>query len=914
MSDMSFKPCRKGQPTALSPKPCRKGQPSDLSPKPCRKGQARWVPLAVTLAALALAGPAAAQAPVALDRNASDGVERPIHDYSGEGDASSLELNPALLSAARGLDAVFLGYRSTSAFTRGSGFGGFMSLNLGLGFATGVGIQGVRPGFSGGYFDPRRAQNPDFTKISWGLSGGDGKVAAMGVGLHWMVDGNRTLRRPDLDVGLLLRLRNYASIGAVARLGPADLAPQSALSQELGVTGEVALRPLGTRMLELAGGVRTRWRGDASVGPADFTEFLGVLPRGRIALRYQGLELAGEVEQVRVNLLDPATFQIREQARAVRGAVALAVSWDMLTVRAGMHAGLSDGLDGFGLAARFSSSRQGRAFWPRLVDAERIDLSSVSGERGLIRMLERLGRAEQAGPRSILLVDARGAKLGWASLQELRAALVRVRNAGGHVFAYVEDAGLKDYYLASAAEQVFIHPAGELTTFGLRATTLYFKGALDKLGVQAEGLHIAEYKSAHETFTRTGPSDPDRQQREAILGDTFAQIVRDIAQARGLSEAQVRGLVDEAPHGPSQALAQHLADRVVHRDEVIDAISTNIGARVRFAEFPEQDPEQDTWSTAPYLAVVLVEGAIIDGESRTIPFLNINFAGSDTLVAQLRGLRNDPLCKGILLRVNSPGGSALASDLIWREVQRTQDAHEKQPQRSPPIIVSMGDVAASGGYYVAMGARRVFASPTTITGSIGVVSLHFDLSGLLAKLGISTSTFQRGKNADITSLYHPYSDDQRARMDASMRRIYDLFRSRVSAGRKLTMETVDQLGRGHVYSGTDAKDLRLIDDLGGLHEALAALRAQSGVPARVDLDLRVLPRQRRIVDILLEQVMPRSREKGLRSKVDGAIARREAKQQLPLALSAALARLPLSLLFLPQDRALVILPGLVELE
>ncbi len=890
MSDMSLKPCRKGQPAI------------------CAQVVAA---LAVALASLALAAPAAAQAPVAVDRNPSDGVERPIHDYSSEGDASSLELNPALLSAAKGLDAVFLGYRSTSAFTRGSGFGGFASLNFGLGFATGVGVQGVRPGFSGNYFDPRRGQNPDFTKVSWGFSGGDGKVAAMGIGLHWMTIGGAPLRRPDLDVGLLLRLRNYASIGAVARLGPADLAPQGVLPQELGVTGELALRPLGTRMLEIAGGVRTRWRGDVNVGPGDFTEFLGVLPRGRIALRYQGIELAGEVEQVRVNLLDPATFQLSEKAKAVRGAVSLAVSWDMLTVRTGLHAGLSEGVDGFGLAARFSSSRQGRVFWPRLVDAERIDLSAVSGERGLIRMLERLDRAEQAGPRSIILVDARGAKLGWASLQELRAALIRIRNAGGHVFAYLEDANLKEYYLASAAEQVYIHPAGELATFGLSATTLYFKGALDKLGVQAEGLHIAEYKSAHETFTRTGPSDPDRQQRDAILDDTFRQIVRDIAQARGLSEAQVRGLVDEAPHGPTQALGQHLADKVVHRDEVIDAISTKIGARVRFASFPETDVEQDTWSTAPYLAVVLIEGTIIDGESRTIPFLNINFTGSDTLVSQLRSLRGDPMCKGILLRVNSPGGSALASDLIWREVQRTQDAHEKQPQRSPAVVVSMGDVAASGGYYVAMGARRVFASPTTITGSIGVVSIHFDLSGLLAKLGISTNTFQRGKNADITSLYHPYSDDQRARMEASMRRIYDLFRSRVAAGRKLTMETVDQLGRGHVYSGVDARELRLIDDLGGLHEALAALRAKTGLPERRELALRVFPRQRRIVDILLEQVMPRSGEKGLRGKLEAA---REAKTQLPLALSAALSRLPLALLFLPQDRALALLPGLVELE
>lgn len=863
------------------------------------------------LALLALTSPAAAQQPVAVDRGASDGIDRPIHDYSGEGDASSLELNPALLSAVKGLDAVIMGYRSTSAFTRGSGVGGFLGLNLGLGFATGLGVQRVLPSFGGNYTDSRAAQNPDFTKVSWGLSAGDGKVAALGLGLHWMLDRGQSLRRPDLDLGLLVRIRNYASVGAVARLGPADLQPEGSLPQEFAVTGELALRPLGTRMLELAGGVRTRWRGNPDIVTPQFGEYLGVLPRGRVAFRYQGIELAGEVEQVRAHILDRNTYAVVADAKAVRGSVALAVSWDLMTVRAGMHAGLSGGVDGFGLAARFSSARQGRVFWPRLVDAERIDLSAVKGERALIRLLERLARAEQAGPRSILLVDARAAKLGWASLQELRAALVRVRNAGGHVFAYLEGGDLKDYYLASVAEQVYIHPAGELATFGLSATTLYFKGALEKLGVNVEGLYINEYKSAHERFTRSGPSEPDRQQREAILDDTYAQILKDIAQARGLAQNQVRGLIDEAPHGPEQALAHKLVDKVVHRDEVIESISTAVGARVKFASFGETDPELPTWANAPYTAVVLVEGTIIDGESRTIPFLNIQFAGADTLVQQLRNLRADPMCKGIVLRVNSPGGSALASDLIWREVSRTQEAHEKTPRKSPPIVVSMGDVAASGGYYVAMGARQIFAQPTTITGSIGVVSLHFDLSGLLAKLGISTSTFSRGKNADIASLYKPFSEDQRARMDASIRRVYDLFRRRVAEGRKLTIDRVDELGRGHVYSGTDAKDLKLVDEFGGLREAVAAVRSKAGVPARIDLDLRVFPRQRRLVDILLEQVIPQPGDDGLRTRIQ---SRRDAKQQLPLALSAALARLPLALLFLPQDEALALLPGIVEVE
>lgn len=855
-------------------------------------------------------GTATAQEPLALDRGASDGVDRPVKDYSGEGDASSIELNPALLSAARGLDLVLMGYRAISPFTRGTGLGGFFSVNLGLGFATGIGVQALRPGFLGGYPDLHAARHPDATKISWALSVGDGKVAALGLGVHWLRAGG-LLRAPDLDLGLLIRLRNYASLGMLARLGPADLQVQSGLPGEFSVVGELALRPFGTRALELAGGVRGRMRAPEPGLMASQWEGLGVLPRGRLALRYQGLELAAEIEQVRVQTLDPATFQPVRADKAVRGSVQLGVAWDMVKATGGVHAGLGEQLDGFGLAARFSSARQGRVFWPRLVDAERIDLSAVKGERALIAMLQRLGRAEKAGSRAILLLDARATRLGWASLQELRAALVRVRNAGGHVFAYLEGTGLKDYYIASVAEKVYLHPAGELSTFGLSSTSLYFRGLLEKVGVQVEALHVDEYKSAHEPYTRTGPSDRDREQREALLDDTYAQIVLDVAQARGLGQAQVRALVDDAPYGPERARELGLVDEVVFRDQVIEKISDVVGARVKFARFEDTAPELKTWSSGLYVAVVLVEGAIIDGESRTIPLLGIQFTGGDTIVQQLRALRSDPACEGIVLRVNSPGGSALASDLIWREVARTHEAWQKNPRRGPPIAVSMGDVAASGGYYVSMGTDRIFAQPTTVTGSIGVVSLHFDTSGLLQKLGVSTHTFQRGKNADIAGFYRPFTADQRARMDASIRRVYDLFRKRVADARGKTMEQVDALARGHVYSGTDARDLGLVDGLGGLRDAIDHVRAKSGVPERRELALRVLPVRKNILDLLLEYLGPDIGDKGIRARLD---ARRADAEVLPLLLTSALARLPLALLFLPQDAPSAIMPALHEIE
>lgn len=854
-------------------------------------------------------GTASAQEPRALDRAVSDGVDRPIKDYSGEGDASSIELNPALLQAARGLDLVVLGYRSVSPFTRGSGLGGFISFNLGLGVATGFGIQALRPGFYGGFPEPFAERNPDATKISWALSAGDGKVASFGLGVHWLRAGG-LLRAPDLDLGLLFRIRNYASIGALARFGPADLQVQGDLPGELSLVGELAVRPLGTRALELAGGVRGRIRALEPGLRFSQWENLGVFPRGRIALRHHGIELAAEVEQVRVHVLDPSTYGFVRADRAIRGSVQLALAWDLVKASGGIHAGLGEGLDGYGLAARFSTARQGRVFWPRLVDVERLDLSAIKNERGLIAVLRRLERAEQAGARTILLLDARGIRLGWASLQELRAALVRVRNAGGHVFAYLEDAKLKDYYLASVAEQVFIHPAGELATFGLASTTLYFRGLLDKLGVKAEALHIDEYKSAHEAFTRTGPSDKDREQRDAYLDDTYAVVVHDIAQARGLSLAQVRDLVDDAPYGPARAEELKLVDEVVFRDQVVEKIGAAVGARVKFARFDDTEPDLKTWSTGPYIAVVLIEGTIIDGESRTIPLLGTTFTGADTIVRQLRALRGDPACQGVVLRVSSPGGSALASDLIWREVARTHDAWQKNPRKSPPIAVSMGDVAASGGYYVAMGARQIFAQPTTLTGSIGVVSIHFDVSGLLEKLGVATHTFTRGKNADIAGIYRPFTSDQRARMDASIRRVYDLFVQRVGDARGKTRDQVDALGRGHVYSGTDAKDLGLVDAFGGLREAIAHVRDRAGVPARRDLDIRVLPARKGILELVLDLLGPDD-DHGLRAKIQ---ARRAAEPALPLLLTTTLARLPLALLFLPQDQPSALMPATIEIE
>ncbi len=874
----------------------------------------------LTLAVSLVPWPAAAQAPVAEDRAVTQGIDRPIHDVAGAGDASSAELNPALLTAVRGLDLVFRGYDTVSDFARGSGFGGWFSINPGIGFALGFGAQTIRPGLGGGQFDAQSGINPAITKYSFTFAGGTPDVGGFGVGVHGSRINGQRLQSPDLDIGTLWRITNFASLGLRARLSPGDLG-NSQYPAEVDLLGEVAVRPLGTRRLELATGLRARVRDDQGGSIQDaFNGFSSnaLLPRGRMALRFQGWSLQGQVEQIDTVVLDEQTLLVTGTDKGLRGSVALGMSWDFVTAEGGAVFGGTEAVDGWGLMARMSTDRQGRIYPGRILDAEKIDVAEIRDERDLIAMLERIERAEKAGPRAVLVIDARGVSAGWASLYELREALVRVRNAGGHVFAYTELADMQDYYIASVAEQIYVHQAGELGLFGLSATGLYFKDALSKIGVNVEALHIREYKAAHEPFTRRDRSAADREQRSALLDDVWDQFIDDVARARGLTRAQVRDLIDHAPYGPQAAVDAGLADEIVYRDEIEGLVSEHIGSPVEFAEFTNTAPSRPTWSAEPYVAVVLVEGTIVDGESLALPFFNIRNAGGDTIARTLRELRGDRQCRGIVLRVNSPGGSALASDIIWREVDRTRAEHAKDP-RAPAIVVSMGDVAASGGYYVSMGADHVFAQPTTITGSIGVVALHFDVSGLLRMLGINTDTIKRGELAGLQAPWAPYSPEAREALEGSMQRTYDLFRKRVAKGRNISIEKVDELGRGHVYSGEDALALGLVDEMGGLPEAIAWIEDEMDLPRRRDTRVRVFPSRFAFLDLLLDRTGP-----GI-SEPAGKLAERSRKRRarrgkgpdakkLPPALDAAVARLPLSVLLVGGEEIEVLMPGEIRIE
>jgi protease-4 len=857
--------------------------------------------LALTLAPSLAHG----QDPVVEHRELHEGVDRPITDLSGSGDSSSIELNPAMINSVRGLDVTLLGYQTLYQFARGSGFGAFVSANLGWGFALGVGVQALEPGFRNATFDPDIGHNRPATKLSFALALGRGEWGSFGIGVHGLRAGGTILRTPQVDIGGVFRMTNYASLGLVGRMAPAGLRDIN-FRPMLDVAGEFAVRPLGNHWLEFAGGLTTRV--DQSVARGfDSFQTDDLLPYGRMAVRYQGIELAAQVERVQADLLDEDTLALLGQTTALRGSVALSVAWDYGMIGLGMHAGLGPGVDGLAYKARFSTEKQGRVYWGRIVDVEKFELEKIDDQRTLIAALRRLERAEKAGERAVILIEADGFDLQWGAGQELRDALRRVRDAGGHVFAWVEQPGLRDYWLASVAQKIYTHPAGQFDTVGMGTRRLYFKDALAKLGVKVEAVHIEEYKSAHENFTRSDRSEFDAEQRSDLLDDTWQTVVHDIAQARGLSKSDVRELVEEAPFGPARAIEGKLADEVMHRDEILGKISDEIGAKVELKTFEAIDPVDETWSVEPYVAVVLIEGTMIDGKSRFVPLLDIVMTGAETTVDTLKKLRKDPACRGIVLRVDSGGGSAFGSELIWREVQLTHEAWKKDKRKSPPIVVSMSDIAASGGYYVATGTDLIFAQPLTITGSIGVVMMHFDVSGLLDMLGVGLDRIERGgEGIEMNTIWQPWSDEQRAKARAGVERTYDLFLDRVSTARGKSKDEIDKIARGRIWSGERAKKIGLVDQHGGLREAIAELGKRSGRAKIGELELRVLP-----VRLTLLQMALRGAGSLIAEPVGDLVAERAEEKQakLPLAVVHALARVNLSLLYLPQDQASTIVSG-----
>ncbi len=692
-----------------------------------------------------------------------------LHD-----DTSALALNPAGLGAHQGVSLL----AAREGWATGNTWAMIASGGLAFGYHGGV-----------------QAGN-DYNDLLTGLG------APLGGGFHFgMTYHLPSESRPwQTDVGLLYRPQNYLAMGAVARNAFAATGALTPREYQLGA----AFRPFG---------------------PVGTLSIDGVFPEGAPLSAVQ--TLFGADVQVVPGLNLRATYTPAGEFRA-----GLGLNFT--------HWGLGGMSNGTANAAhlRFSSLRQSTRFARQGAQWATLDLkgnlSDVQGRLGLIgpradvppiygtlRAIE----AAETDPRiGALILKIDGIQAGWASVEEVRAALARFKAKGKTLWAYTESAGAKEYYLASVADKIALNPVGSLELVGLSREFTFFKGLFDQLGVRPHFIAIGRYKSMPEPFTRKNLSEANREQQTALLDDQYNRMVAGIAEGRNLPVAEVTRIINEeglldAP----EAQQLKLVDALMSRDEVSKELEKGLDRSMSGVRADALRYQSGAWAP-PSVAIIHAAGGINEGESGN-DLLSGASMGAETMVRALRQAREDSGIKAVVLRVDSPGGSAIASEVIRREAELL--AAKK------PVVVSMGDVAASGGYWISMlPGVTLYADPGTITGSIGVVMGKFSIEPLLSRWGITRETLKRGDMATYMSPWQGYTPKEEEQLRNSGEFFYGRFVGLVSRQRGLSEGQVREMASGRVYTGAEAQRLGLVDKIGGLSEALKEAREKAGLGDR----------------------------------------------------------------------------------
>jgi protease-4 len=460
-------------------------------------------------------------------------------------------------------------------------------------------------------------------------------------------------------------------------------------------------------------------------------------------------------------------------------------------------------------------------------------------------ILEGLRRAREDDRVRALVAKVGGGRIGLARMQEIREAVSRLRESGKLTVAWAETfgeftGGNVPYYLATAFDRIYLQPSGTVGITGVAVEHLFLHDALAKLGISFQSGKRYEYKSAADQLTERGFTGPAREATERLAASVAEQISAAIAERRGKTAEDARALLDRGPFLAQEALSEGLVDVLGYRDEVYAAVRKQAGkdatlqyvARYQRAHLLTQRARKLPNPRERFIAVIYASGPIRQGRSNRSP-LGSSAMGSDTVTAALRQARSDDRVRGVVLRVNSPGGSAVASDTIWREVVRVR-------AKGKPVVVSMSDVAASGGYYIAMAADVIVAQPGTITGSIGVIMGKPVLEQAYERAGITTDSVTVGAGATMFNPAHPFTQDEWDRINTWLDAIYNDFTHKAAEGRRMPVERMHELARGRVWTGADAAANGLVDELGGMAAAAAIARRRAGLPA--DAPLRVYPK------------------------------------------------------------------------
>jgi protease-4 len=808
-------------------------------------------PVRLGALALACALPAAGQ-----QRFPTSGMQTPASSFALTDDATALDVNPAGLGFAEGL---LLEYANARAF--GAGLPGANGLFLSLGGGP-ITLGGSLEWLHGGADCTSATPCVRRSTFAGALRVG---TVAIGASHHWFASGSGPTPQGAWDLGILVRPVRFLSLGYTVQDVNEPQLPVPGVVVPSGVSATqvlprrhdaaIGVRPFGERVtlavdalfractssMPLIGGGNIGSNGSCGIGHPDWAfTGLGDLVQGVKLLAQVGVAESGTASWQLGVQIDFPHLGVATAPSFVGGntgseltVVRLSTQrWPGLTIPIG-HAAMID-LD--------------RAL--RRPGFEPLDLIFGRTHRDPLALtLEELQRLAGDGSVKAVVLRSGGLPLGNGRADELRSGIESLRAAGKKVLFYLESGGDLDYSVAAAADRVFAAPQAVLTVNGFSATALFAAAGLDKLGVRAEFVRVGAYKNAPDIFTRSDMSKEQREVTDALLDDLYGRYVRQVAQERHLDEGKFRQVLDRGLLDPADALREGLVDGLVYPDQLEEEVGKLLGGKVPMHRVSLEPPhvKDVRWGPRPRIGVVRVEGDIARGSGGSDPFGAVDIAGSDTIAQRIRSLADDPFVKAIVVRIDSPGGDGTASDLIWRELVRAR------VERGKPVVATMGDVAASGGYYVAVGADEIWAEPSTVTGSIGVFIGKFDLHELYSGLGLNLVTEKRGKSADLFSTARPLSGDERAMLQRWVETFYWQFVDRVAQSRKLSREQVDAIARGRVWSGAQAQQRGLVDKLGGFEDAVRSAAARAHVtgyelddPGRANVGfrpIRLLPEQ-----------------------------------------------------------------------
>jgi len=637
--------------------------------------------------------------------------------------------------------------------------------------------------------------------------------AALSRGRVWSLGTSWHVRKPlvdaagihTADIALSLRPSTTLAVSLIGRdLAAGDRELGTRTLRESGLLA-VALRPLGDDRLglELAG--RTDASGELGLRMAA----QGMLPGiGRLAAAGEMTEIDGRQRWTVSAGIDFRLGMVSVAPAAHVGEVGEDVGWSLL---ADVHGRPRPGVPG------------PRTVW-------KVPLRGL-GSRRILSVMRTLEQAlHDPRVQGVVLVPE-GAGLGLAGAQELRLVIAALEQANKPVYCYLQSASGAEYYACAGARRVAIDPAGSVRLMGLGGASLYFGELLRNVGLRADFVRIGTYKGAPEQYTNEASSAPIREVRTALLDGAYRRLTNDLSGDLGLAEGAVKQLIDRGPFLAEEAVREKLASTAIDAHELENDGRRVFGERARIGA-PRTLPRDPRFGPTGQVGVVVIDGTIVDGENVDVPFFDVHMSGGRTVAAAIDKLAGDRRIRAIVLRIDSPGGAVMASDQIWRAVRRAR--------AKKPVIASMGDVAASGGYYAASAADEIWASPSTITGSIGIFYGKVDVAQLAARIGVGVEHDTRGAHAAADSFFRPFTDDERAALADKLRIWYRQFLERVAEGRKLDIARVDALARGRVYSGDQAHALGLVDHLGGFLSALA--RARELAHLGIESELVVVPR------------------------------------------------------------------------